>query len=101
MKECKTTDGKIRSKLRSALVRKALGYDSTETVSEYVSNEEGEIKLTKKKVTVKSVAPDMTAIKLLMDEQSPLEQMTDEQLEQEKSRLLELLQKSETKKKEK
>lgn len=101
MKENNLTDDKIRSKLRSALVKKALGYDSTETVSEYVSNEEGEIKLAKKKVTVKNVAPDMTAIKLLMDEQSPLEQMTDEQLEQEKSRLLKLLQKSETKKKEK
>ena len=35
-------------KLKKALIKKALGYDATEVVEEYVSGEEGEIKLTKK-----------------------------------------------------
>jgi hypothetical protein len=34
---------------KDALIKKALGYDATEVVEEYVSGEEGEIKLTKKK----------------------------------------------------
>ena len=49
MKE-KTTKKKPTSseQIKEALIKKALGYDCTETVEEYV-NEEGEIKLTKKK----------------------------------------------------
>ena len=102
MKECNQTGGDFKVKLQSALIKKALGYDATETVSEYVSGEEGEIKLTKKKVTVKNVPPDMTAIKILMEEgNQSLEEMTDEQLEQEKVRLLTLLKESSKQKKEK
>ena len=68
-----------------------MGYDVKETVEEYVSSEEGEIKLTKKKVTTKNVPPDLTAIKMLIGEEIPIEQMTDEQLSAEKKRLLKLL----------
>ena len=76
-----------------ALVKKALGYDATEVVEEYVSSEEGEIKLTKKKVTKKNVPPDMAALKILLDENDkPISEMTDEQLKEEKARLLKLLQ---------
>ena len=79
-------------RIEKALIKKALGYDSTEVVEEYITGEEGEIKLTKKKVTKKNVPPDITAIKMLMEkEEVPIEEMTDEQLEQEKTRLLELL----------
>ena len=61
-------------------------------MEEYVSGEEGEIKLTKKKVTKKNVPPDLTAIKLLMGEDSlALSEMTDEELEKEKERLLKML----------
>ena len=35
--------------LRQVLIKKALGYDATEVVEEYVGNEEGDVKLTKKK----------------------------------------------------
>lgn len=80
------------SDIKSALIKKALGYDATEVVEEYVSGEEGEIKLSKKKVTKKNVPPDLTALKLLMDEDSlPLSSMTDEELQKEKERLLKLL----------
>ena len=77
---------------KSALIKKALGYDATEIVEEYVSSEEGEIKLQKKKVTKKNVPPDITAIKLLLEEQEcSVQSMSDEQLEMEKERLLALL----------
>ena len=77
---------------KSALIKKALGYDATEVVEEYVSGEEGEIKLTKKKVTKKNVPPDMTALKMLLEsEGEKLEEMSDEMLEKEKIRLLKIL----------
>ena len=78
--------------LRQVLIKKALGYDATEVVEEYVGNEEGDVKLTKKKVTTKNVPPDITALKLLLDEnEQQVGQMSDEELEQEKIRLLKLL----------
>ena len=92
--------GKVKSKksvsqsdFKDALVKKALGYDCTEVVEEYVSGDEGEIKLTKKKVTKKNVPPDITAIKILMEEScgSEVTGLSDEQLESEKQRLLKLL----------
>ena len=77
---------------KKALIKKALGYDATEIVEEYVSGDEGEVKLTKKKVTKKNVPPDITAIKMLMEETDmAIEQMSDEELEKEKERLLKLL----------
>ena len=77
---------------KSALIKKALGYDATEVVEEYVSDDAGDIKLTKKKVTKKNVPPDLTALKMLMEEtDESVAEMTDEQLEKEKQRLLELL----------
>lgn len=86
--------------VREALIKKALGYDQTEVIEEYISGDEGEIKLTKKKVTKKNVPPDITALKILLEEQElPLSEMTDEQLMQEKTRLLKLLEKEEKKEK--
>ena len=91
--------GKVRKNgldeqdIKQALLKKAIGYDTTEVVEEFALVDEGEVKLTKRKVTTKSVPPDITALKLLMDENAsvPISQMTDEQLEQEKQRLLNLL----------
>lgn len=83
-------------KLQDALIKKALGYDATEVVEEYVS-EEGEIRLLKKKITTKNVPPDMTAIKLLLvEEDKPIEEYTDEELETEKLRLIKILNEAET-----
>jgi hypothetical protein len=77
--------------LESALLKKALGYLSTEITEEY-STIEGEIKLSKKKVTKKRVPPDLIAIKLLLDNKSDnIESMSDEDLEKEKARLTQLL----------
>ena len=77
--------------LESELLKKALGYLSTEITEEY-STIEGEIKLSKKKVTKKRVPPDLIAIKLLLDNKSDnIESMSDEDLEKEKARLTQLL----------
>ena len=86
--------GEIKSgSLKDALIKKALGCSHTEVVEEYVT-EEGEIKLTKKKVTTKNEPPDVTAIKLLIEEKDDLTEMTDEELEAEKKRLIGLLKKT-------
>ncbi len=79
--------------VRQALIKKALGYDAKEVVEEYVQNSEGEVQLTKRKVTTKCVPPDIQALKLLLDEDAskPIIEMTDEELEKEKVRLLKLL----------
>jgi hypothetical protein len=84
-------DKSSENKLKKALMKKALGYDTEEIVEEYVGEDEG-VKLLKRKVTKKNYPPDVSAIKLLMvEEQTPLEQMTDVELEQEKNRLLKIL----------
>ena len=77
---------------KQALVKKALGYDVKEIVEEYVGGDDGEVKLIKKKVTIKNVPPDVAALKILLeDNDQSLESLTDEQLLEEKARLLNLL----------
>ncbi len=88
----KKTNKNYKTDLENALIKKALGYDATEVVEEYSSDNEGEIKLLKKKITTKNVPPDMTALKFLLDEsQKDLTQMTDQELFEEKVRLLNIL----------
>ena len=80
-----------KTDLEQALLKKALGYDATEVVEEYVGDGD-EIKLSKKKVTTKNVPPDMSALKFLLDEsQKEVSEMTDQELYEEKVRLLCLL----------
>lgn len=90
MKE-KTKNQKTISDFKQVLIKKALGYDVKEIVEEYVSDEDGTVKLSKKKVTKKNVPPDMTALKMLLESDKPISSMSDEELEKEKTRLLELL----------
>ena len=91
--KCKKKKSVDDSDFKNALIKKALGYDATEVVEEYVSGDEGDIKLTKKKVTKKNVPPDITAIKILMEDKSDnqVAGLSDEQLESEKQRLIKLL----------
>ncbi|MBR2498928.1 MAG: hypothetical protein IKB67_04385 [Clostridia bacterium] len=87
----KKTQSDLQSDFKKALVKKALGYDVTETVEEYSGGEDG-VKLVKKKVTKKNVPPDITALKMLLeDDNRPVSQMSDEQLKEEKERLIKLL----------
>ena len=75
-------------KVKKALIKRALGYDSEEVVEEYVKTEDGVV-LSKKKVTIKNVPPDVSALKILIDAfGEDLSSLTKEQLELEKERLL-------------
>ena len=84
-------------KIESALLQKALGYDHDEVVEEYVVDEEGEVKLTNKKVTKKHFQPDIPAAKILLEEFNKnvniYENMSEAQLEKEKNKLIKLLKK--------
>lgn len=87
--------------INSALLKKALGFDAKEIVEEYASDDDGEIRLSKKKITIKSVPPDVAALKMLLELKTPLSEYTDDELEEEKQRLLEVICQNEKKKKEK
>ena len=86
-----TTKKNNESDFKKALIKKALGYDYKEVVEEYLSDDEGEVKLVKKKITKKNVPPDITALKILIENQTPISNMTDEELEKEKNRLIKAL----------
>lgn len=87
-------DDKFYVKIRKALLKRALGYDTSEVVEEYAKNDD-DMTVVRKKVTTKNVPPDISAAKLLLDDiekaKTDLSELTDEQLIAEKNRLLELL----------
>lgn len=80
---------KEKQTIIDALLKKAIGYDTSETIEEFSENE-GQVVLVKKKVTKKSVPPDMTALKMLLDgeSKSDVTTMTDEELKAERDRLI-------------
>lgn len=82
--------------IEKALLKKALGYNCNEVVEEYVVDEDGNTKLLKKKITKKHISPDIPAAKVLLEHysnnESKYESMTEQELEQEKLRLIKLLQ---------
>ena len=82
--------------MREELLKKALGYEADEVVVEYGFDENGNQKPAKKKVTTKHYAPDISAIKVLIENffnqySSSISAMSTEELENEKQRLLSLL----------
>lgn len=86
--------------IKSALLKKALGYDADDVVEEYTSKEDGDVVLSKKKVTTKHYAPDVSAVKLLLDRyfktyKEIVAEMSDEDLEEEKRRLENLIKEEE------
>lgn len=83
-------------KIRKALLKKALGYQANEVVEEYVLDEDGNEKLSKKKVTKKHISPDISAVRMLLeryytDIADDIRNMTDEELLAERARLLKLI----------
>lgn len=78
--------------LARAVYKRAVGYTSTECVEEF-SMQDGQLAMTKQKVTTKEVAPDIAAAKLVMESLggNPYDSMTDEELKEEKERLLKML----------
>ena len=79
----------MEEEIKSALKKCAVGFGTSEVVEEF-SVEDGELKLVKKKVTKRDIPPDIKAVKLLMDE-SEVGGLSDEQLEEEKQKLLLML----------
>lgn len=75
------------------LLKKAKGYIFREKTEEF-NVADGETVLTKKKVVTKRVHPDVSAVRALLqlsEEDLEVSKMTDEQLQVEKLRLLQLL----------
>lgn len=92
---------KLEKEVFEALYKKAIGYDCDEEVFEYVVTD-GENKLIRKKVTRKHVPPDIPSAKLLLERISTGESfsdLSDEDLEKEKQRLLKILKEAENDKK--
>lgn len=86
-------NGKYKDVLVRVLLKKAKGYLSREQTDEYSVNE-NETKLIKSKVVTKRVPPDVAACKVLLEmdlNDINLDDMTDEQLQAEKERLLSIL----------
>ena len=84
-----------RRQITDALKKVAFGFSLEEVTEEY-SVEDGEIKLTKRRETHKDVPPDLKAVKMLLEDKSTdVSQMSDEQLEREKQRLINLLKEKE------
>ncbi len=79
--------------LIKALLKKATGYTYDEVTEEYAVDESGMAVLTKKKVTTKYNPPDSGALKTYLDlvGNQSFEDMTDQQLQEEKDRLLQEL----------
>lgn len=74
--------------MKSALIKCATGLSANETVEEFALDPDGELKLVKRKVTKRDIPPDIKAVKLLLDERG---EPSDEELEEEKIKLLKLL----------
>ena len=81
--------------VRSTLIKRAQGFVISEITEEFCGEEDSNLKLVKRKVTTKEVAPDINALKVLIEMQGPSDNkyhdMTDSELKAEKDRLLKLL----------
>ena len=80
------------------LLSLAKGCKVAEVIEEY-TEVDGEMKLTKRKETRRDIPPDLKAVQMLLEGGAELSGWTDEQLEEEKARLLALLKQEETNKK--
>ena len=76
--------------IKKALIKCAVGFDTSEIVEEYAVDE-GELKLVKRKVTKRDVPPDIKAVKMLLDGEADASQMSDEELEERREKLIAML----------
>ncbi len=79
-------------KIEKALLDKALGYETKEVIEEYGLSGD-ELVLQKRKTSTKTYPPDLSALQMLLEnrEDGDLSSLTDEELNKEKKKLLELL----------
>jgi len=88
--------------LRKALIKKAVGYTVSEVTKEYIVNDDGEKRVVKEKESTKYIPPDTTALKTLMEldgVKDEFQNLSDEELERERQRLILELEKINPKKK--
>lgn len=80
---------KKEEKIGEALLKVALGYQLAEVTEEYAETD-GALRLVKRKKTKKDVPPDLKAVQMLLSGENgdSFADWTDEQLEEEKARLL-------------
>ena len=76
--------------LKDALLKCAVGFNTGEVVEEYAVDGDG-LKLVKRKVTRRDVPPDIKAVKMLLDGEAAVEELTDEQLEERRQKLIAML----------
>ena len=89
-----------KEKLAKALYKKAIGYDFEESVEEYsVDNQDGSLKKNKSRISKKHLPPDIPAMKALLSlcetNESKYDGMNEEQLLEERAKLLEELENAE------
>ena len=51
------------------LYKKAVGFETIETIEEFVKNSEGDLELVKRKVNKKQSPPDLNALQILLEKQ--------------------------------
>ena len=76
--------------LKKALIKCAVGFDTSEVVEEYAVDGDG-LKLVKRKVTKRDVPPDIKAVKMLLDGEADAKEMSDEEPEERRKKLIEML----------
>ncbi|MCD8040524.1 MAG: hypothetical protein LUF82_03305 [Clostridia bacterium] len=76
--------------LKVALLKCAVGFDTSEVVEEYTVDN-GEMKLVKRKVTKRDVPPDIKAVKLILDGEADVHDMSDEELLKQREKLIAIL----------
>ena len=82
-----------KKKLQQALMDKALGYTTQEVIEEYGYSGDDFV-LQKRKTSTKSYPPDLSALQILLSKEDINDEflnMSDEQLEEEKLKLLKKL----------
>ena len=86
------TVGGMTKSVGEALLKAALGCRIAEVTEEY-AEVDGELKLLKRKKTKKDIPPDLKAVQLLLETgtERDISALSDEELEEEKQRLLRLL----------
>ncbi len=87
-------------KLKKTLFKKAMGYGVSEETVEYVTDDSGKEVVSKRKVSKKYIPPDASALRLLIEHfysqtSRQVESMTDEELEEERDKIIEMLKEEE------
>lgn len=79
-------------KIEKALLDKALGYETKEVVEEYGLSGD-ELVLQKRKTSVKTYPPDLSALQMLLERrgEDDISMLSDKELEEEKQKLIKLL----------